>query len=79
MQRPALWSDLIHNCNIDFLKNASFGQDIRHLFVFKQIITIIQIDNTERIAKTIRKYQGDKKHLIHILSRGRRQPVENSD
>jgi hypothetical protein len=20
-ERPALWADLIHNCNIDFLKN----------------------------------------------------------
>jgi hypothetical protein len=79
VQRAALWADLIHNCNIDFLKKASFHRVMIYAIVFKRLITIMQIDNTKRIAKTIPKYLATKIHLIHILSRMKVLPVENSE
>jgi hypothetical protein len=68
MKRQALWSDLIHNCNIDFLKKRSFESKITYVTVFIDLISVIQIDNTKRNTKTIRKYKCVKMSLIHILS-----------
>ncbi|HCU66963.1 MAG TPA: hypothetical protein DF774_14500 [Rheinheimera sp.] len=74
----ALWADLIHNCNIDFLKKASFAAKTTYAHVFIEFITIIQIDNTSGFSKAIRKYQVLCDQFMHILSNKMCMPVENS-